>query len=114
MTQRTPLVRSGSKHIEVVAFLACRLLQDPSVDITKTFVYAPSREDGFALVDETIVYTITASNDGNVDLSSLAVTAERFLNSEGEARSQDDARSTSNMSQIGLKVASSFDTAMGR
>ncbi|CAM9302335.1 unnamed protein product, partial [Hapterophycus canaliculatus] len=56
--------------------------QDPSVDITKKFVYVPSREDGVALADETIVYTITASNVGNVDLSELTMTDERFLDSK--------------------------------
>ncbi|CAM9230892.1 unnamed protein product [Scytosiphon promiscuus] len=59
------------------------LVQDPSVDITKSFVYVPSREDGLALIDEAIAYTITASNGGNVDLSEVALVDERFLNSGG-------------------------------
>lgn len=57
--------------------------QRPSVAVTKTFVYTPAGEGGKASVDEIIAYTIIASNDGNVDLSQLAITDERFLNSRG-------------------------------
>ncbi len=57
--------------------------QSPSVGVTKTFVYTPAGEDGEASVDETIAYTIVASNEGNVDLSLLTMTDERFLNSGG-------------------------------
>lgn len=60
--------------------------QSPSVGVTKTFVYTPAGEGGEASVDETIAYTIIASNDGNVDLSRLTITDERFLNSEGWSR----------------------------
>lgn len=67
----------------LVRFL-CARSQDPLADITKTFVYTPAREDGMASVDDTIAYTITASNDGNVDLSDITVTDERFLNSQGQ------------------------------
>ncbi|CAM9245227.1 unnamed protein product [Ectocarpus sp. 13 AM-2016] len=59
------------------------LKQDPLAGITKTFVFTPAREDGMASVDDTIAYTITASNDGNVDLSDITLTDERFLNVQG-------------------------------
>lgn len=49
----------------------------------KTFTYAPGRGDRLASVNDTIVYTIIASNDGNVDLSAVTMTDDRFLNSEG-------------------------------
>lgn len=59
-------------------------MQTPSVGVTKTFVYNPARAGGEASVDDIIAYTIIASNDGNVDLSQLTITDERFLNSEGQ------------------------------
>lgn len=64
-------------------FLDHVILQDPSVTITKTFVYTPARDDGMASVHEIIAYTIVASNDGNVDLSGQTMVDERFVNSAG-------------------------------
>lgn len=61
------------------------LPQDPSATIIKTFAYTPASRDGLASIDDTIAYTITASNDGNVDLSQVTMTDERFLNSQGES-----------------------------
>lgn len=58
--------------------------QDRSAAITKAFTYAPERGDGLASIDDTIAYTIIASNDGNVDLSEVTVTDARFLNSNGK------------------------------
>ncbi|MDN3205971.1 DUF7507 domain-containing protein [Algoriphagus sediminis] len=47
--------------------------QDPSIEILKDGVFSDANEDGVAQVGETVVYTFTVTNTGNVTLSGITV-----------------------------------------
>lgn len=48
--------------------------QFPSITLTKTGVFADENGDGFSQVGETIRYTFTVENSGNVDLFEVSIT----------------------------------------
>ncbi|PKP39801.1 MAG: hypothetical protein CVT96_11560, partial [Bacteroidetes bacterium HGW-Bacteroidetes-13] len=50
------------------------LPQFPSITLTKTGVFADENGDGFSQVGETIRYTFTVANTGNVDLFDVSIT----------------------------------------
>ncbi|WP_403023224.1 DUF6923 family protein [Salinibacterium sp. GXW1014] len=58
------------------------MLQDPLLELEKTFVLNDANGNGLADVGETIDYTVTARNAGNVTLFNVAVEDERFTPSE--------------------------------